>query len=262
LLGSEWGGFGWLDDNQLLIDHLKADYNFKTMTLFNPFTGEKQDLKEYPDLVHDPAITFLRYNASLTRVLYPAIGAKKPLNLVDLRTDKVLASIPTSDYEMGSGKISTWSPDGKQVIFVTNLQIGAPSKGNESDELFLLTQEGQLSQGTHLSITYHPYLDISFPVWSPDNRYLAFLLDTIYFQEHKNSRVAILDTTTGIVQEFCNPRRMIALSADIWSPDGRFIAAVFIDPVTQDTKIEIIDIHTGEAGEINAPFGNLVGWLR
>jgi len=64
----------------------------------------------------------------------------------------------------GADYYPTWSPDGKQIVYVT----GAEGNG----DIVRMTEDGDDT----VNLTHHPGRD-NFPAWSPDGRWIAFASD-------------------------------------------------------------------------------------
>ena len=135
--------------------------------------------------------------------------------------------------------LPSWSPDGKQISYVT--RRGADPDRHRNWDIYLIepragAAERQLT--TYTSADVDPYWE-SRPDWSPDSRRIVYLkADEDRYQEYAPSQLAIIDVATGEVQQpalidrvFTKPR---------FSPDGKSVLALIEqDRVTLLSRIEL-----------------------
>jgi TolB protein len=133
-----------------------------------------------------------------------------------------LTKHPASDYS------PEWSPDGKQIAFV--------SERNGNPEIYLMNRDG--SGVTRL--TDRPGGDLA-PAWSPDGK-------KIVFSSNRNTRynLYILDIKTGSIERLTNGEHDIFPD---WSPDGRLI--IFQSTRKSGQAIYTIDVNTREEVRIS-----------
>ena len=122
---------------------------------------------------------------------------------------------------------STWSPDGKQVAFITNI--------SGRNNLWLLPATG--GWPTQLTISDQRQAQ---PVWSPDGTWIAYISDhdgdeqwDIFLVSPKTGEVTNL-TTSPDSAEF----------ESAWSPDGRQMAYATKPKTGSSYEIELIDVAT------------------
>ncbi len=107
-------------------------------------------------------------------------------------------------HPAGDGMVG-WSPDNSQIAFMS-------SRDQDIWQIFIMQADGSNVR----QLTYGPYIDIEYPVWSPDGRQLAFSLDfelMIINSDGSNLR-QITDLPEG------SPKQLA------WSPDGSTISFV------------------------------------
>jgi len=268
-------GFHWLDNNYLLIENLRDDWTSTsgaraTLWLFNPFTGEKRELfSDYPDqfvvdnLLWEFSLSRVIYNSTLTRVIYPTVVNYSPvIRLVDVQTNQFLVDIPTTDF----GKFPAWSSDGKRMAFATQTNKQA-DRDSYQDEIFILSEEGELIQLTQLS-NANNYSYITGLSWSADNHQIAFWVNnTDWEKDHTGVHLSVVDTYTKEVYEYCdfgNSDGMIYIPKGnpIWSPDGKYLLVNLQDP-SDDRHILVIlvEISTGNTFQVGENY-QAVGWLK
>jgi len=122
---------------------------------------------------------------------------------------------------------STWSPDGKQVAFISNI--------SGRNNLWLVPAAG--GWPTQLTISDQQQVQ---PVWSPDGKWIAYMSDSngdeqwnIFLVSPHNGEVTNLTTSSD--------------SAEIdpaWSPDSRTLAYATKPKTGSSYEIELIDITT------------------
>jgi dipeptidyl aminopeptidase/acylaminoacyl peptidase len=102
---------------------------------------------------------------------------------------------------------STWSPDGKQIAFVTNI--------SGRNNIWLLPSSG----GWPTQLTISEQRQVS-PAWSPDGKWIAYASDTNGDEQWDIFAVSPL---TGDVQNLTTTKES-AEEHPVWSPDGRYLA--------------------------------------
>ena len=122
---------------------------------------------------------------------------------------------------------STWSPDGKQIAFISNI--------SGRNNLWLVPASG--GWPTQLTISDQRQ---SQPVWSPDGTWIAFISDhdgdeqwDIFLVSPKSGDVVNLTTSPESAEE--DPT---------WSPDGRQLAYITKSKTGSTFEIELMDVDT------------------
>jgi len=135
------------------------------------------------------------------------------LHVLDLATGK-LRQLTSGKY---SESESSWSPDGRQIVFVSNREE-EPDAGYKTDLWLVATDNAD--QGKSLVRLTNDDRVKSSPAWSPDGRSIAFLTaeDGVYAIPH----LAVMPASGG-------EPRILTAALDHWvnefrySPDGQWI---------------------------------------
>ena len=143
-------------------------------------------------------------------------------------TPRRITSGPGSKYS------PRWSPDGKHIAFLTDLD------GSENFDIYLVPQEG----GESVGLVEWPSAVERFIQWSPDGMQIAFESN-----KEGNFDVWVVSPSGG------DPRRLTDLETTYkvpeWSPDGRQIA--FTGRGTDalaDLHVFAVPVEGGEARQI------------
>src|SRR5262245_36820161 len=120
------------------------------------------------------------------------------------------------------------SPDGKRVAFVVANAVMEPEKSEWLSHIYLAAADGtgavQLTQGEKSS---------TFPEWSPDGQWIAFLSARANKAEAKTNLWRIR-VAGGEAEQLTDEKSDI--SALRWSPDGSQIAFCMPNPPTDDQE--------------------------
>lgn len=210
--------------------------------------------------------------ASQTVVTDPAqIVAKSKLDIQPLSVDKLYMTRFVGDSE--------WSPDNKQVAFVSNItgrnniwivpaEGGWPNQltvsnqrqssitwapngrwiayqsdydGNEQWDIFLVSPRS----GQVLNITNTAEISEENPVWSPDGEFLAY---TVKPKDSPTHEIDIMEVATKKVRHITvNTPKDLSNFNPIWSKNGKSIVFTQANSAGKDTNVFIADVATGKA---------------
>lgn len=118
------------------------------------------------------------------------------------------------------------SPDGKKIVFVKREIIPDEKKKGElrrTQDIYMIT----LSDNKIYRLTTHEN-GSSYPKWSPDGKYIAFLSSRI-----KKNQIWLLDMELGGEAQQLTDRES-GISEFAWSPDSKHIAFISTDPKKED----------------------------
>ena len=171
-----------------------------------------------------------------------------------------------------------WSPDGKQIVFSTNLtgrinlwkvsadggwpiqlsqsderQVGAAWSpdgkwiaftsdrgGDEMYDIYAIPSDG----GAVVDLTNTPDISETDPTWSPDGQSLALLYKP---KTSPSTDVAVLDWNRHTVRNLTQEKSPDHSWVDIvWSPDGKFIYSTRSNAGFTDSDIYRIEVATGK----------------
>lgn len=277
----------WLDNEHLVINPsgLNAEQSAgekpSTLLVLNPFSGERQILKpDFPRFLHaiySSSLPFLPfwdgwsgviYDPTLTRAIYPKfVGDNDEMYtyaIWDLSERRLIATLDevfsSSSAFGGNFPMPKWSPDGSRFVFQGFDATTDPVK----IELFEVSRDGQTKQLTQLSSVAYVW-ESSFS-WSPDGRYIAMFLGPPSGAAFEKARVAVLDTVTLDVTDYCVS---VTFSGDeyggggplspIWSPDGKqFVVMDWYEK--NHRNVILVDIEKNSAAQI-ADDMEPVGWM-
>ncbi|MGC2369338.1 MAG: hypothetical protein WA474_09760, partial [Candidatus Sulfotelmatobacter sp.] len=148
---------------------------------------------------------------------------------------KKIASKPNAEVEPKSLTIEklymtrqvgrpTWSPDGKQIAFISNM--------SGRNNLWLVPAEG----GWPVQLTVSDQRQTA-PAWSPDGKWIAYQSD---FDGDEQWDIFLVSPKTGKVVNLTSTRE-IAESEPTWSPDGRYLAYLVKPKTSAAHEIDIYD---------------------
>jgi dipeptidyl aminopeptidase/acylaminoacyl peptidase len=174
---------------------------------------------------------------------------------------------------------STWSPDGKQVAFISNISgrrnlwlvpsdggwpaqltvsdqrqtapawsptarwiaYGSDKDGNEQWDIFLVSP----SNGQVINLTNTPEISEESFAWSPDGEKLVY---SVKPKEGPNYEIDLIEVLTRKVTHITSntPQNLSNLGA-IWSKDGKWIVFTQEDAAGKNSNIFIANASTGKA---------------
>lgn len=145
---------------------------------------------------------------------------------------------------------STWSPDGKQVAFITNI--------TGRDNLWVVPASG----GWPVQLTVSDQRQAS-PVWSPDGKWIAYASD---YDGDEMWDIFLVSPATGEVVNLTTSRKIAEVSP-AWSPDGKQVAYMTKSKDSPSWEIDVVEVETRKTRHItrNSPreIGNaLPFWSR
>lgn len=199
------------------------------------------------------------------------IVAKSKLDIQPLSVDKLYMTRFVGDSE--------WSPDNKQVAFVSNItgrnniwivpaEGGWPNQltvsnqrqssitwapngrwiayqsdydGNEQWDIFLVSPKN----GQVLNITNTAEISEENPTWSPDGEFLAY---TVKPKDSPTHEIDIMEVATKKVRHLTvNTPQGLSNFNPVWSKNGKAIVFTQVNSAGKDSNVLIADVATGKA---------------
>jgi dipeptidyl aminopeptidase/acylaminoacyl peptidase len=157
---------------------------------------------------------------------------------------KKIASKPNAEVEPKSLTIeklfmtrqvgrATWSPDGKQIAFISNM--------SGRNNLWLVPSEG----GWPVQLTVSDQRQTA-PAWSPDGKWIAYQSD---YDGDEQWDIFLVSPKTGKVVNLTSTRE-IAEQNPTWSPDGRYLAYEVKPKTSAAYEIDVYDTLMREVKHI------------
>jgi len=183
------------------------------LTITDPENGGKPDPKT-PTPIKIDRYHFKQDIEGYLQHLY------KHLYVFDINTKK-LDTLTTGNADEGSAE---WSPDGKQVVFVSN-RTNDPDR-NDNDDIFVM--EAKPNAVPRRLTTWKGHDDE--PHWSPDGKYIAYLRSTsdVDYTMYDQDILCLVDADGK------NNRQLTGqldrpVTKPVWSKDGKTLAFLVVD---------------------------------
>ena len=176
-------------------------------------------------------------------------GTRNHLLVVDVDTEKVVDLTPgdfeSPAFEVGGGTGFAWSPDGKELCFVSNREAVDKRAWSTNKDLFVVPSEG----GEVVNITQtNPAYD-GHPVYAPNGNAIAYLRQERPGFEADTFRLAIHDRMRG-TSTIVTDKLDAWLTDFRWSADSKSIT--FQAPVKGRFPLFRIDVSTSKAERVRA----------
>ena len=270
------------DEQRLLITYNRGqaeDYP-KALVVLDPFTNQQTIIDPvFPDYIKDAYVPYwdgwygVIYDPTASYAIYPMTmqeggGEFYTFALWDVLNKQVVGSFEEifwdAVFSSRAAPMLRWSSDGSMFGLPANSAAGELGEF----DLYKVRTDGQAERLTYLSsIAYMRGLTFS---WSPDDQKIAMLLDLRPdLLDLRENHLAVLNTQSGVVTDYCVTTEFSYEYAPIWSPDGNLLLLYDIyaekDPSDENdsdlqSRVVLVDIAQGFAAVIAEDMLPM-GWL-
>lgn len=182
----------------------------------------------------------------LTAAAFPQQAITDPTKLQSKNVENMQNFTIEKLYTTRSIGGTTWSPDGKQIAFVSNI--------SGRNNIWLVPASG----GWPTQLTISDQRQVS-PAWSPDGNWIAYASDydgneqwDIFLVSPKTGEVVNLTTTKEISEE-----------SPVWSADSKQVAYLAKPKTASSYEVDLMDVYTRHVRHItqNTPASVSNYWL-
>jgi dipeptidyl aminopeptidase/acylaminoacyl peptidase len=130
---------------------------------------------------------------------------------------------------------SSWSPDGKNIVFMSNI--------SGRNNLWTVSAEG----GFPVQLTVSDQRQTA-PAWSPDGKWIAYQSD---YDGDEQWDIFLVSPKTGKVVNLTQTREIAEMNP-VWSPDGRYLAYEVKPKTSAAFEIDVYDMIMREVKHVTS----------
>lgn len=184
------------------------------------YAREAKDL--YPDLPKSTGrviddMMYKHWDQWVTEIPHPFVASfdgSQLTDITDIMADEPMYEAPMRPF--GGSESFAWSPDSKQLIYVSRKKSGRDYALSTNSDLYLY----DIASKSTRNLTEGMMGYDTAPAYSPDGKYVAWLsMERDGYEADKN-RIFILDTATGAKTDLTSDWDYTA-DAIAWNPDGK-----------------------------------------
>lgn len=221
------GIIGWNNQQDILIEMNAQDTN--SVVRLNLFTREASSIPIiFPNQVvkgQHRNLFLAKYNPSFDYVIYPSsLAGEDGYLLINTITSEKISFIPSPTLVTFSSP--TWNYSGNKFL-VSQKTLSE----NYTFELVYGTVTGEITQITNLSNVIDAFY-ISDIIWSPNDNYVALVINEVTDINNQLQRLLILDMVNKEILDFCIninylnwQGEFLDNNSPVWSPDGKMLVA-------------------------------------
>ena len=187
-------------------------------------------------------------------------GTRTHIVLVDASNGKVVKDMTPGNWESPTfslgGRGFTFSPDGKELCYVSNHDTDEASSTNA--DLWIVPVGGEISETTAVNITAKNRGWDSEPLYSPDGKYIAYISQETPAYESDLKRLAVYDRASK-TSRYLTDRKVF----DNWVNDLRWTktsqAIVFQAEYQGRTPLFRVELSGGKPAKLHE-HAYIAGW--
>jgi dipeptidyl aminopeptidase/acylaminoacyl peptidase len=176
-----------------------------------------------------------------------ADGTRNHILVLTIETGEVIDVTPgdfdSPSFELG-GRGFAWSPDGREIVFVSNREAPDAQAWTTNKDLWVVPSQG----GEIIQLTYQNKAYDGQPSYSPDGRFIAYLRQDVPGFEADRFRLALYDRLKGTTRVLTESFDAWVLDF-VWAHDGKTI--LFQAPVQGRFPLFEVDVDSASIQRVS-----------